>query len=66
MIDPVRFRYAASRAASRSPANPPARNCLPPTSSAPNASYMKDDTHPNISTAPMSFVYAASSARHQK
>src|SRR6185503_7240946 len=66
MIEPVRFRYSARTAASRSPMKPPARNSLPPTSRWPKASDRNDETQPKSSSAPATLVYAASTARHQK
>ena len=56
MIEPVRLRYSARKAASRSPTIPPARNALPPDWSVPNASDMNDDRHPKSRAAPSSFV----------
>jgi hypothetical protein len=66
MIDPVRFRYSAIHDARPSPTYPPARNGLPPASTLPKARLSSELRQPKSSTAPTSFVYCASTLRHQK
>jgi hypothetical protein len=66
MIEPVRFRNSASRLPNQYPTDPPASNGRPATSTLPNTRLRNALVHPNSSTMPVSFVYAASGFRHQK
>ena len=66
MMDPVRFRYSASHDASHSPIYPPVRNDFPATSTLPNARLNSELTQPKSRPTPTSFVYCASTSRHQK
>ena len=63
--DPVRLKYSDSPPASQSPANPPARNGLPATSSVPKTRLRNALMQENSSAAPAAFVPAASTSRHQ-
>ena len=65
MSEPVRFRYSESSAASHSPAYPPARKGLPATSSLPNTRLRNALPPPKSRPAPVAFVPAASTVRHQ-
>ena len=65
MSEPVRFRYSESSLASHSPAYPPARNDLPATSSVPNTRLRKALAPEKSRPAPVAFVPAASTDRHQ-
>ena len=64
--EPVRLRYAESSVASQSPTYPPARNGLPETSSDPKTRLKNALMQVNSSVAPVAFVPAASTSRHQK
>ena len=66
MTDPVRFRYSDSSRASHSPAYPPGREALPATSVLWTTRLRNALEQASSSPAPIAFVPAASSRRHQK
>src|SRR5262245_33921832 len=66
MSEPVRLRYSESSCPSHDPIEPPAKNVLPATSVSPNTRLRNALVHERSSVMPVSFVYAAFGAWHQK
>ena len=66
IVEPVVFRYSESPDAVICPMYPPARNVRPSVTTLPNARLSRELTHPKRRPTPTSFVYCASTVRHQK